>query len=327
MSYDDGVVKFMIWVCYMEKDIGFFKYLIKKRSLFILMLPGLLYLFINNYVPMLGIIIAFKRIKIGHNFFETFIQSPFNGVKNFEFFLTTNYAWIITRNTVLYNIAFIGIGLILAVTVAIAINEVTSKKLAKLYQSAMVLPNFLSWVVISLLVYGFIADKGFINNVITGILHKEAISFYQEIKYWPFILIFTQIWYNLGVGSVVYLAAITGISAELYESAMIDGATKWQQINSITIPMLKPTIIYMMVISLGSIFTANFGLFFNVPRESGVLFDVTNVLDTYVFRALNRNGQIEMAAAVSFYQSIVGFFIVLITNGILRVVSKEDALF
>lgn len=311
----------------MEGSTGFFKYLIKKRQLFLLMLPGLLYLFINNYVPMLGIIIAFKRITLGRNFFETFVKSPFIGFKNFEYFLTTNYAWIITRNTVLYNIAFIGIGLVLAVTVAVTLNEVTSRKMAKLYQSAMVLPNFLSWTVIALLVYGFVADKGFINNIIAGILHGDPISFYQEKDYWPFILIFTQVWYNLGVGSVVYLAAITGMSTEYFESAMIDGASRWQQIKCITLPLLKPTIIYMLVISLGSIFTANFGLFYNVPRESGVLFDVTNVLDTYVYRGLRGNGQIEMAAAAGFYQSVVGFVIVLITNTILRITNKENAIF
>jgi putative aldouronate transport system permease protein len=311
----------------MEGRTGFFKYLIKKRQLFLLMLPGLLYLFINNYVPMLGIIIAFKRITLGRNFVETFVKSPFIGFKNFEYFLTTNYAWIITRNTVLYNIAFIGIGLVLAVTVAVTLNEVTSRKMAKLYQSAMVLPNFLSWTVIALLVYAFVADKGFINNIVAGVLHGDPISFYQEKKYWPFILIFTQVWYNLGVGSVVYLAAITGMSTEYFESAMIDGASRWQQIKCITLPLLKPTIIYMMVISLGSIFTANFGLFYNVPRESGVLFDVTNVLDTYVYRGLRGNGQIEMAAAAGFYQSVVGFVIVLITNTILRITNKENAIF
>lgn len=311
----------------MKAKAGFFYELKKKRALFILMLPGVLYLFINNYVPMAGVIIAFKKIKYGRNFFETVFTSEFYGFRNFEYFLKTTYAWIITRNTVLYNLAFIIIGLILAVTVAISLNEVRSKKLAKFYQSAMVLPNFLSWVVISLIVYAFFADKGYVNNVLASVFGREAIQFYMETKYWPFILTFTQVWFNLGVGSVLYLATISGINSELYESAMIDGASKWQQIKSITLPMLKPTIIYMMIISLGSIFTANFGLFYNVPRESGVLFDVTNVIDTYVYRSLNTNGQIEMAAAASFYQSVVGFVIVMLSNGFLRIVSKEDALF
>lgn len=311
----------------MNNKAGFLYELKKKRALFILMFPGVLYLFINNYVPMAGIIIAFKKIQYGKNFFETVFKSEFYGFKNFEYFLATSYAWIITRNTVLYNLTFIFIGLVLAVTVAIALNEVRSKKLAKLYQSAMILPNFLSWVVISLIVYAFFADNGYVNTILASVFGKEAIQFYMEIKYWPYILTITQVWFNLGVGSVVYLATITGINSELYESAMIDGANKWQQIKSITLPMLKPTIIYMMIISLGSIFTANFGLFYNVPRESGVLFDVTNVIDTYVYRSLNTNGQLEMAAAASIYQSVVGFIIVMLSNGLLRIFSKEDAIF
>lgn len=312
---------------YMENRDGFWLYVKKKRALFILMLPGVLYLFINNYVPIAGIIIAFQKITIGNNFVETYVKSPFIGFDNFRYLFATVDAWIITRNTVLYNLAFIFIGLVLAVTVAIAINEITSKRLAKFYQSAMVLPNFFSWVVMGMIVYAFVADKGFINNILVNTFGKESISFYSETKYWPFILIFTQVWYNLGVGSIVYLATITGINAELFEAAMIDGASKWQQIKNITLPLLKPTMLYMLIISLGSIFSANFGLFFNVPREVGQLFSVTNVLDTYVYRALNVNGQIEMAAAASFYQSLVGFIIVLLANGVLRKVSKEDAIF
>lgn len=299
----------------------------KSKAFYILMLPGILLIFINNYVPMIGTIIAFKKITYGRNIFETYVKSPFNHFKNFEFFLKTSYAWIITRNTVLFNLAFIIIGLILAVAAAICLNEVTSKKLFKFYQSSMILPNFLSWVVISLIVYAFIADKGFVNSILPSFGIKEPIQFYNETKFWPFIIIATQAWYYLGTSAVIYLATITGINPELYESAYIDGAGKLQQVWYITLPLLRSTMIFMVMVSLGNLFVGNFGLFYNVPRESGLLFDVTNVIDTYVFRALNQTGEIEMAAAASFYQSIVGFFIVLISNSIIKAVSKEDAVF
>jgi putative aldouronate transport system permease protein len=311
----------------MNNRHGFFYGLRKNKALYILMFPGLLLIFINNYVPMVGTIIAFKRITYGNNIFETYIKSPFVGFDNFEFFLKTSYAWIITRNTVLFNLAFIIIGLILAVTAAICLNEILSKKLFKFYQSAMILPNFLSWVIISLIVYSFIADKGLLNTILPSFGIKEPIQFYNETKYWPLIIIVTQVWYYLGTSAVIYLAAITGINTELYESAHIDGAGKLQQIWFITLPLLKTTMIFMVMVSLGNLFIGNFGLFYNVPRESGLLFDVTNVIDTYVYRALNLTGDIEMAAAASFYQSIVGFIIVMVSNSIVKLVSKEDAVF
>jgi putative aldouronate transport system permease protein len=314
-------------VVLMNNKQGFFYGLKKHKALYILMLPGLLLILINNYIPMLGTIIAFKRITYGNNIFETYIKSPFNGFKNFEFFLKTSYAWIITRNTVLFNLAFIVIGLILAVSAAICLNELLSKRLFKFYQSVMILPNFLSWVIVSLIVYSFIADKGFINSVLPSFGLKEPIQFYNETKYWPFIIIATQAWYYLGTSAVIYLAAITGINTELFESAKMDGASKWQQIWAITLPMLKSTMIFMVMVSLGNLFVGNFGLFYNVPRESGLLFDVTNVIDTYVFRALNQTGDIEMAAAASFYQSIVGFVIVMVSNTLLRITNKENAVF
>lgn len=298
----------------------------RKRGLFLLMLPGVIYLIINNYIPMAGIIIAFKKIQYSTSFFDTYIKSPWNGLKNFEFFTQTNDAFIITRNTVLYNVCFIFLGLVLSVTFAILLNEVRSKKAAKIFQSAMILPHFLSWVVISNIVYAFLADKGFANMVLQT-LGLEKIAFYSELKFWPFLLILSNEWVAVGVSSVIYLAAITGIDGEYFESAMMDGASKAQQIFKITIPMIKPTIITMTTLALGSIFSANFGLFYNVPRESGILFDVTNVLDTFVFRTLRTGGNTEMAAAVGFYQAIVGFCLVLTANLVIKKFSKENALF
>lgn len=311
----------------MKSPDNFFSVFKKKRSLFILMLPGLLYLIINNYIPMLGTVIAFQRVHYGKNFFETYFGSQFIGFKNFEFFLNTNYAWTITRNTVLYNLVFIFMGLFLAVMVAILLNEIVNPRVSKTFQSLMIFPNFLSWVVISGIAYAFLSYGGFINSSLLSALKLEPVNFFSEPKYWPFIIVAVKFWFSIGVDSVIFLAAITGIDQEYYESAMIDGASRWRQIKSITIPLLKPTIITMMLIWLGGIFTANFGLFYNVPRESGPLFEVTNVLDTYVYRSLRIGGEIEMAAAASFYQSVVGFVIVMISNALVKKVNTENALF
>jgi putative aldouronate transport system permease protein len=311
----------------LTKKLGFLYELKTKKALFILMLPGLLYLFVNNYIPMIGATIAFKRITYGNNFIDTYIKSPYAGLKNFEFFIKTSYAWIITRNTVLFNLAFIIIGLVLAVTVAICLNELTSSKLFRFYQSVMIMPNFLSWIVIAIIVYAFVADTGLVNTVLIKFGMKESIQFFSEPKYWIFIIIAVQVWVYLGTSAVIYYATLSGINPELYESAMMDGASKWQQTRTITLPMLRPTIFFMVMVSLGQLFVSNFGLFWNVPQETGALFDVTNVIDTYVFRALHQTGDIEMAAAASFYQSIVGFIIVMISNSIIRIVSKEDAVF
>jgi putative aldouronate transport system permease protein len=309
-----------------KKKMGSFA---MKRSLplLILMLPGLLFLLVNNYIPMIGTIIAFKNVHYGKNIIETYIQSEWVGFDNFKFFLATDYAWIITRNTLLYNLVFIFAGAALGVTVAIALNEIKRVRLSKFYQSVMILPNFLSWIVISGIVYAFLADGGFMNSTVLKGFAMAPVAFYNKASYWPFIIVFVQIWAGLGVNSVIYLAAIIGIGTEFYEAAMIDGATRWQQIKSITLPLLKPTIITLILMNLGGVFTANFGLFYNVPRESGILFSVTNVLDTYVFRSLRIGGEIEMASAASFYQSVVGFAFVMISNGIIRKYSSENSLF
>lgn len=292
-----------------------------------LMLPGLLFLLVNNYIPMLGTVIAFKRITYGKNFVDTYIHSPFIGFKNFEFFMKTSYAWIITRNTVLFNLAFIIIGLILAVATAIALNELVSKRLFRFYQSVMIIPNFLSWVVIAVIVYAFVSDTGLVNTVLLTLGRKDPIQFYSEPIYWIFIIVAVQTWVYLGTSALIYYSTLTGINPELYESAKIDGAGKGRQILDITLPMLRPTIFYMVMISLGQLFVGNFGLFWNVPQESGPLFDVTNVIDTYVFRSLHQTGDIEMAAAASFYQSIVGFVIILVSNSIIKAISKDEAIF
>lgn len=299
-----------------------------KKGLFLLLVPGVVFLLINNYLPMLGMVIAFKDIqRLGSNIFETYLNNPWAGFENFEFFFRTTDAWIITRNTILYNIAFIILGILLGVTLSIVISEITNKRMAKFYQTVMMLPNFLSWVVISGIAYAFLTNRGFINTLIIKPLGMDPVAFYSEPKYWPFILVAVNLWYNLGVNCVLYLATLTGINTEYYEAATIDGASKWKQIVHISLPFLKPTVIVLFIISLGGIFHANFGLFYNVPRESGILFRVTNVIDTYVYRALNAVGSLEMASAASFYQSVVGFVVVLLANTTISKIDPDNAMF
>lgn len=303
----------------------------KKRNkfkefipIYIMALPGMIYLLINNYMPMGGIIIAFKEI----NFQQGILNSPWAGFKNFEYLFKTSDAWVITRNTILYNLVFIILGTIIAIVVAILLNEITSKFASRFYQSVILIPFLMSMVVVSYLVYAMLSsDTGFINKTILKSMGEEPISWYTTPKYWPFILTIVSLWKSFGFSTVIFLASIVGINKDYYEAAKIDGASKWQQIRSITLPMLKPTIIILTILNIGRIFYSDFGLFYQVPMNSGALFSVTNTIDTYVYRGLMQLGDMSMSAAAGVYQSFVGFALVMITNYIVKRVSRDDALF
>lgn len=311
-----------------RKSGGLLKEIRKNWALFVMLIPGIVILLINNYIPMFGIIIAFKRYRFFGNFFDNIIKSEWVGLKNFEFFVKTPHAYIITRNTLLYNIAFIILGLVVPVLFAIALNEIRNRIAAKAYQSIMFLPYFLSWIVVSYLAYSlFSIENGFINRGIFEQLGIEPVRWYFETKYWPFILTFFQLWKYTGYNTVVYLAAIVGFDNEYYEAAAIDGASKWQQITKITIPLLKPLMIIMTLLAVGRIFNADFGLFYHVPRNSGALYQVTDVIDTYVYKALRNMNNIGMSAAAGAYQAVVGCITVFTANLIVRKIDKEKALF
>ena len=307
---------------------GFFYELKNNWPLFVMLIPGVAILIINNYIPMFGIVIAFKRYRFHGNFINSIIQSEWVGFRNFEFFFKTPYAYQITRNTILYNMAFIFLGLVVPVAFAIMLNEITNKRTAKVYQSVMFLPYFLSWIVVSYLAYSFFSiESGFLNRSFLASLGIEPVKWYFEPKYWPFIITFFQLWKYTGYNTVVYLAAISGIDTEYYEAAEIDGATKWQQIRHITIPLLRSLMIIMTLLAVGRIFNADFGLFYHVPRNSGQLYPVTDVIDTYVYRALRNTNNISMAAAAGTYQAIVGCITVFTANFIVRKIDKDKALF
>lgn len=292
--------------------------------LFLLMAPGLIYEFINNYLPMFGLVIAFKNV----NFKKGILRSDWAGLKNFEYLFKTADAWTITRNTILYNLAFIIIGMIVQVTFAILLNEIRKKYFLRLYQSLIILPQLISMVIVAYLVYAALSvNTGILNKTILPALGLEPVSWYSETKYWPFILPIVHIWKGAGFGCIIYLATIVGISPEYFEAARLDGATKWQQIRNITFPFLKPVVIMLTILAIGRIFYSDFGLFYQVPMDSGALFDVTATIDTYVYKGLMQLGDIGMSSAAGFYQSIVGFTLVMIANGIVRKLEKDSALF
>mgnify|MGYP000041926512 FL=1 len=292
--------------------------------LYLMMAPGLIYIFINNYIPMFGTIIAFKHI----NYQKGILRSDWVGLKNFKFLFATNDAWVITRNTLLYNLAFIVINTVVGIILAIFICDVVSKKLKKLYQSAVLLPYLMSIVIISYIVFAFLStENGMVNNSLLIPFGKNPISWYAEPKYWPFILTLVNVWKGVGYGCLIYISAINGIPKDYYEAANLDGAGKWKQIRCITLPSLVPSVITLTLLSIGRIFYSDFGLFYQVPLDSGTLYSTTNVIDTYVYRALIKLGNVGMSSAACLYQSVVGFVLVLTANLIVRKVSKENALF
>lgn len=296
----------------------------KWIPIYILALPGIIYLFCNNYLPLFGLQIAFKDF----NYAKGIWGSKWNGLKNFEYLFKTKDAWIITRNTIGYNVFWIILSAVVGITVAILLNEVRNKYAKQLYQTIILLPYLMSMVVIAYLVFAFFSSSnGLINKSILEPLGIEGVSWYTESKYWPWILTFVNQWKGIGFGTVIYLSSIVGISKDYYEAAEIDGATKWQQIKLITLPLLKPTVIMLTVLSLGNIFRSDFGLFYQVPMNQGALYDVTNTIDTYVYRGLMQRNDIAMSAAAGFYQSIVGFITIIAANKIVKKFSKENALF
>lgn len=297
----------------------------KWLPLYLMMIPGMLYLIINNYIPMFGVLLAFKKVDFSVGIFA----SDWIGFKNFEFlFATGGDAMTITRNTLLYNIVFILLNTTLGIIFAIFICDINAKRLKKVYQSAILFPFLMSMVIVGYIVYAFFSmQTGIVNKTILPLFGQEPIFWYNEPKYWPTILIFVNAWKGVGYGCLIYISAINGIDPTYYEAAELDGAGKLKQIWHITLPCILPSIITLTLLNIGRIFYSDFGLFYQVPRNSGLLYSTTNVIDTYVYRGLMTQGNIGMSSAAGAYQSVVGFVLVLVSNLIVRKVSKENALF
>ncbi len=305
---------------FVSRTIRHFK---RHWRLHLLALPTVVYLLLFCYLPMFGVTLAFQNYNISKGFFG----SEFVGLKNFEFLFNTQDAWRITRNTVLYNVAFIALNTSMSVLLAIVFNELFFKRFAKTLQTMLIMPHFLSMAVVGIVVYAFLnARDGIVNNIISSLGGKTR-NWYIYKPIWPWLLVFVNMWKGVGYGGIVYVASISGISQEYYEAAVLDGASKWQQTRYVTIPHLRKIIIIMLILNLGSIFKGDFGLFYNVTQNNGALYEYTDVIDTYIYRALITLGNTGMSAAAGLYQSLVGFVLILLSNFIVRKVDEESALF
>jgi putative aldouronate transport system permease protein len=295
---------------------------VANLPLTLMALPAVIYFALFHYMPMGGIIIAFKK----YSYAKGILGSTWIGFRNFTFFFTSQDAWRITRNTVGYSAIFIVTGIIGAVTVALLLYEIQSRLATKFYQTAMIIPNFLSWVVVGYITYSlFNPVLGILNQVIT-FFGFQPVQWYSKPHYWPFILPLVNLWKSVGINSVVYYAALMGINKELYEAAEIDGASRWRQTLAISIPSLVPVIVVLFILAVGGIFKGDFGLFYEIPRDIGLLYPTTDVIDTYLYRGL-RGGEIGITSAVGLFQSVVGFVMVLCTNGLIKKISPENAMF
>ncbi len=302
---------------------NFLRNLNTHKWLWLMALPGIAVVFVFNYLPMFGLILAFKDYKPR----DGILGSKWVGFENFKYLFSTSDAWHITYNTLFLNALFIITGTVGGIFIALLINEVGKKWLIKFYQSAMFLPYFISWVIVSYFVYSLLSyEMGMVNHHLVN-FGIQPVQWYQEPKLWPAILTIVNLWKGVGYGSVIYLAGIMGIDGELYEAATIDGASKLQQVRKITLPLLSPLIITLTLMSIGRIFFADFGLFYNVTLDNGALYSTTNVIDTYVFRALKYSGDVGMASAAGFYQAFVGFLLVLASNLFVKKINPERALF
>jgi putative aldouronate transport system permease protein len=285
--------------------------------------PAIIYAIIFSYIPMTGIVLAFKNYQYSGGIYG----SPWNGLTNFKALLIAGKLGTVTRNTLLYNIAFIFLGVIFEMGSAILLNEILSKVFKKISQSFMFLPYFISWVVAGAIMYNlFNYEKGVVNHLL-NLLGAQSFDLYNTPSAWPFVIVFLKLWKSTGYGSVVYLAAITGLDQEMYEAAAIDGAGVWQKIRYITIPLLMPTMMILVLMGIGNIFRGDFGLFYQTVKSSALLQPYTDIIDTYVFNLLITNGDIGVSAAAGLYQSVLCFITITICNRLVKRVDPDYALY
>lgn len=302
-----------------------------KKTLMLLSMvaPGAIWLLLR-YLPMGGIILAFKNYKIypkDPTFLNNLIHSKWVGLDNFKFLFTTGDSWVMIRNTLAYNVVFIILGVIIPVAFAIMMSELSKKFVAKTYQTLMFFPYFLSWVVVSYFLNAFIDAQYGLIPMAQRAAGETAVSWYTTPGPWPYIIVFANLWKNVGYSTVLYLAAITGIDQTQYEAAAIDGASKWQQILHVTLPNLRTMIAILFILNVGKIFNADFGLFWNVPMQNGALFSVTQVIDTYIYRVLMNTGNIGQSTAAGLLQNIVGFICIIGANAVVKKIDSDSTLF
>lgn len=295
----------------------------RNAALFLMALPGLAVLCTFSYLPMPGIILAFKNFKAAQGIWG----SEWVSLANFRFLFGTDTAWRIIRNTLFLNSLFIVATLVAALTMAILLNEIIDSFAARVYQAVLFFPYFVSYVIVGYFVFIFLSsDSGVVNRWLVQ-LGLEPVNWFGQPGYWPWILLLVNLWHNLGYNTVIYLAGIIAINPEYYEAARLDGASKWQEIRFILLPLIRPLIIINVLLAIGRIFFANLDLFINVTRQQGSLLPTTDVLDTYVFRTLTTLGNFNMASAAGLFQAVVGFVLVVLANWIVRRVDADQSLF
>ena len=293
-------------------------------ALYIMALPTVIFLLMFCYAPMFGLVMAFKDFKVNLGIFG----SKWNGLANFRFLFATTDAWTITRNTVCYNLVFMAVNTVLAVIMALMLSELTNRRLAKTLQTIYMLPYFLSWTVVAIVLSAFIdREFGLVNKLIQATGGKGKTDWYKQKELWPPLLVFIHAWKGVGYNTVLYLAVISGISHDYYEAAVLDGATKFQQARYITLPHLRFVISISLIMAMGSIFRGDFGLFYSVTKNSGKLYPVTDVIDTYIYRGLINLGNVGMTTAAGLYQSVVGFLMILGANWVVTKIDPESAMF
>lgn len=305
------------------KKPSFFRLVSQNKTLLLMCLPAVVFFFIFSYMPMPGAYIAFTNFQYNKGIWA----SPFVGLQNFKFLFTSGQLTLLLRNTILYNVAFIVLGNFLQLLFAILLNEVQSKRYKKTTQSMMFLPYFISDVLVSLLVYNLLNyDYGFISNLVRS-MGGEMAKVYQMPNAWPFIIVLVNLWKGTGYGTVVYFAAITGMDSSMMEAAQIDGANGFQRIRYITLPTLKPTVVILFLFAIGGILKGNFGLFYNLVGNNSMLFQTTDIIETYVYRSMMNSFNFSQSSAVGLFQSVVGFFIVIGANAFVKHLDPDYALF
>ncbi|OJX98077.1 MAG: sugar ABC transporter permease [Micrococcales bacterium 73-15] len=297
--------------------------LYQARMLLIMCLPAIIFFLVFSYGPLPGSYVAFTN----YNYRDGIFGSPFVGLKNFEFLIKSGQLWLLTRNTILYNVAFIVLGNILQIALAIMLNEIRLKYFKKVSQAIMFLPYFISVVLIGVIAFNLLNyDTGAINALLQQ-AGGDPIKFYSIVGIWPVIIILFQLWQSTGYGSIVYFAAIMGIDGSMFEAAAVDGASAWQRIRYIILPSLKPTFIILLLFALGGIMRGNFGLFWNLIGNNAALFPTTDIIETSVYRMIMSQNNFTMSTAVGLYQSLFGFALVMLCNWIVRRMNPDYALF
>ncbi len=297
--------------------------IVKSRVLILMSLPAVIYFFLFSYMPLPGIYVAFVK----YNYSAGIFKSKFVGLKNFEFLASSGKLLDLTKNTILYNLAFIILGNLLAIGLAILLNEIRSKWFKKVSQTMMFLPYFISQVLVGFLVYNILNyDTGFLNLLMEATGH-ERFQFYADANVWPVLIVLIYLWQQTGYNSVVYFAAICGLDAEVMEASRIDGANSFQKIRYIILPMLRPTIVILLLFALGGIVKGNFGLIYNIIGTNPLLYSTTDIIETFVYRATITDFNFSTASAVGLYQSLIGFVMVMAVNWIVKKIDPDYALF